>query len=194
MPGRPGRQARRLAEQAAALAPATPPTYPPHTTAPDYSDALIPELLALASEGYAAVEIAAHLCISEETLKAWGEAHASFGAALTDARTREKAWWMSRPRLALRDDNNRFPAGAWSHVMRARWEEYGDQQGVTVNVDLGRLVVLDLRGPELMNSQQGSEASALIEGQVVRLDTSLTGEGGVESAPDPVGAQGEPPA
>jgi transposase-like protein len=130
-----------------------------------YSEDLIAEIVALAEEGYSVVEVAAHWSIDEALIDIWREEHPEFDAALRRARTFEKAWWMSRARHALRDDNNRFPAGAWSHVMRARFPEYDDKKGVTVQLDLGQLVRVVMpdattvpRAPRCRSSNSGTAA------------------------------------
>lgn len=177
MAGTPLKRARREAREADQLAtfetvkrPALPE---PRDTPADYSPDLIPELLTLGANGYAPAEIAAHWCISEERLQEWGKAHQDFAEALNHARAREKAWWLSRARLAIRDDNNRFPAGAWSHVMRARFPEFDDKQ--TITLDIGSLVVIQRNRPEPLQERTADEAKPLIEGRCVRLPDSLTG-------------------
>jgi len=190
MAGTPLKRLRREQREADQLA-----TYPttrratlpaPRTEPAEYTPDLIPELLALASEGYSATEVAAHWAISEETLKAWGEAHSELGTALNHARTREKAWWTSRARQAISTDNNRFPAGAWSHVMRARFPEYDDKSGLSVTIDLGALVTIHRSQPEPLGERAADGAKPLIEGRSVRLDHSLTGEpAGETNLPDP---------
>lgn len=178
MAGTPLKRARRAEREADQLATyetvKRAPLPQPHDTPAEYTPERIPELLALASEGYDLSECAAHWCRSEDEVKGWGKACPDFQAALNHARAREKAWWSSRARLAIRDDNNRFPAGAWSHVMRARFPEYDDKQGVTVNIDLGSLVVVRLDAPEPLGERVADSAKPLIEGETVRQDVSLT--------------------
>lgn len=197
MAGSPLKRARREEREADQLA-----TFPtvkraplpePRTEPAEYSPDLIPELLTLAANGYSATETAAHWAISEETLKAWGEAHSELGDALNHARTREKAWWTSRARLAISTDNNRFPAGAWSHVMRARFPEYDDKSGLSVTIDLGALVTIHRNQPEPLGERVADAPKPLIEGRSVRLDDSLTGEGeGQSNLPDPDASQLHP--
>lgn len=178
MAGRPLRRARLAEQQASTLAtdPATKRTDlpAPRTEPASYSADLLPELLALAADGYASVEIAAHWAVSEETLQDWAKAHPEFKEALSHARALEKAWWMSRARLALRDNNNKFPAGAWSHVMRARFPEFADGPGVQINIGAAdRLVIVTRRDPygeQLTGGQSPGEANALIEGEASGLD------------------------
>lgn len=179
MAGTPLKRARREQREADQLAtfPTTkrPPLPEPRTEPVEYSPDLHPELLQLSAHGYSLTEIAAHWCISEETLNAWGKAHSSLAETFNHARAREKAWWISRARIAIDTDNNRFPAGAWSHVMRARFpDEYGEK-GPTIHLDLGQLVVIQRARPEqLTGSQSGSDAKPLIEGRTVRLHGSQT--------------------
>lgn len=169
MPGSPTRRARAtktgsVAEDA--VAPRSP--LPPRRSSPvTYSEDLTAEFVALAEEGYSAVEVAAHWSIDEALIDQWRDEHSDFDEALRRARTLEKAWWMSRARHALRDDNNRFPAGAWSHVMRSRFPEYDDKKGLTVQLDLGQLVRIVMPvatpaplGPRHTSSVSGSTADA----------------------------------
>lgn len=167
MPGRPAIRARREAEAAQAAAKevalsrtkierfAEPATYAPER---------IDEMLELSDQGYAPVEVAAVWNVDEETVQAWSDAHPAFAAAVSRARVRERAWWVARARTAIRDDNNRFPAGAWSHVMRARFPEYADAPGTVVNINLvERLVHVDLTQPPagLLGEQGVIDAEAL---------------------------------
>lgn len=192
MAGTPLKRARKEQREADQLATyettKRQPLPDPHEQPAEYSPDLIPELLTLANEGYALTEIAAHWSVSEEALEEWRKAHSEFAAALNHARAREKAWWLSRARLAIRNDNNKFPAGAWSHVMRARFPEYADHSGVTVNVNLNDLVVIQRRQPpEPLQERVAGQDNALIEGRVVRLPHSPTvsdeGEGRAEPSP-----------
>ncbi|WGM47663.1 hypothetical protein KOAAANKH_02545 [Brevundimonas sp. NIBR10] len=198
MAGTPLKRARAAERQADQLATyetvKRAPLPAPHTTPAEYGPERIPELLALASEGYDLAEIAAHWSISEDEVKAWGKACSAFQTALSHARAREKAWWSSRARLAIRDDNNRFPAGAWSHVMRARFPEYDDKQGVTVNIDLGSLVVVRLDAPEPLGERVPQPANPLIEGECVRLMPSPTVEGSPETDLSDASDDGSPSA
>jgi len=184
MAGSPLKRARREERQADQLA-----TYEtvkrralsePRTEPATYHPDLLTELLDLAGEGYSATEIAAHWAISEETLEAWGKAHPALSDTLNHARAREKAWWLSRARLAIRDDNNRFPAGAWSHVMRARFPEWDDKP--TVHLDLGSLVIVHRNRPEPLQERAAGDAKPLIEGRAIRLAHSPTGEGTTDSS------------
>lgn len=169
------READQLATYETVKRPALPEPRPIHEPA-TYSDDLIPELLALAEEGYASVEIAAHWAISEEVMAEWVKAHPQFKEALNHARAREKAWWVSRARLALKDNNNKFPAGAWSHVMRAKFPEYDDKSGMTVNINTGQqLVIVHRTEPEPLHERVSGAGSALIEHEAVRLSHSPTG-------------------
>lgn len=181
------RQEQREAEQLATFETTKRQPLPePHTEPATFSLDLVPELLILANEGYALTEIAAHWSISEETLEEWRKAHLAFEEALNHARAREKAWWLSRARLAIRNDNNKFPAGAWSHVMRARFPEYADHSGVTVNVNLNDLVVIQRRQPpEPLQERVAGQDKPLIEGVTVRLPHSLTASGEAEGSAEP---------
>ncbi|GEM_PF-5338447 len=179
MAGSPLKRARREQREADQLATFETtrrnPLPAPHDTPADYAPSLIDELLALSDEGYSLAEIAAHWSTSEETIEQWRKAHLEFDEALNRARAREKAWWLARARKAIRDDNNRFPAGAWSHVMRARFPEYADQKGVTVNLNLSDLVVINRRQPpEPLHERVAESDKPLIEWRTVRLAHSLT--------------------
>lgn len=176
MAGSPLRRARRQLREAEQLADvqASRPTLPqPRQTPAQYEPALLDELMTLANQGYATAEIAAHWAISEETLDGWAKTHSELAEALSRARVREKAWWLTKAREAIRDDNNRFPAGAWSHIMRARFPEYDDKRGVTVNVDLSALVRVAI--PEPLQERVSDAGKALIEHEPVGLSQSLTG-------------------
>lgn len=143
-----------------------------------YTDDLPDEALALAAIGMTAVEIAAHWAISEETLSEWQKAHSELADALQRARTRAKAWWTKQPRLAIAEKDNKFPAGAWSQQVRALFPEYDDKKGVTVNLDLGQLVVIQRREPpEPLQERMAAGDKPLIEGRTVRLPHSPTVEG-----------------
>lgn len=179
MAGTPLKRARREQREADQLATfettKRQPLPDPHEQPAEYHPDLIPELLTLANEGYALTEIAAHWSISEETVEEWRKAHSAFAEALNHARAREKAWWLSRARLAIKNDNNKFPAGAWSHVMRARFPEYADHSGVTVNVNLNDLVVIQRRQPpEPLQERMVGQDKPVIEGATVRLPYSPT--------------------
>lgn len=164
MPGSPTRRSRAIISRSVAedaVAPRSP--LPPRRTSPtSYTEDLIGEFVALAEEGYSIVEVAAYWSIEEALIEQWRDEHPDFDEALRRARTLEKAWWMSRARHALRDDNNRFPAGAWSHVMRARFPEYDDKKGVTVQLDLGQLVRVVMPAPML--AQRTTTASTISGG------------------------------
>ncbi len=196
MAGSPLKRARREERHADQLATyetvKRQPLPEPRTTPATYHPDLIGELLTLGANGYSSTEIAAHWAISEQTLEEWGGAHPELATALNHARTREKAWWFSRARLAIATDNNRFPAGAWSHVMRARFpDEYGDK-GPTITLDLGSLVVIQRAEP--LGERAAIDAKPLIEGRSVRLAPSLTGEGTPESSLSPGDAAADPMA
>lgn len=191
MAGTPLKRARREEREAEQLAtyettkrPALPEPRPIDQPA-DYSDDLIPDMLNLAEHGYSPVEIAAHWSISEEVMAEWVKAHPQFKAALNHARAREKAWWVSRARLALRDNNNKFPAGAWSHVMRAKFPEYDDKSGVTVNISGGQqLVVIHRTEPEPLHERMAGQDKALIDHATVGLAHSPTVQQTPEGSPD----------
>lgn len=194
MAGRPHSAARAAAAAERIAQANTLPTEPrPFDQPAEYHPDLIGELMALADHGLSDAEIAAHWSVSLETLGEWREAHQAFRAAFPRARTRAKAWWERSARVALASGDSRYPAGLFSHVMRARHADYDDKATVTVNIDLAsRLVVLDLSRPTgLPGSQTAGEAKPLIEGECVRLDESLTAEGSPKTEPVPTqGRQG----
>ena len=177
MPGRPKiRERQRL--QALIDANATALPHPRRTEPTAYSPDLIPELLDLADQGLAPVEIAAHWAVSEEDLKAWEKAHSDFAVAIRHAYTRAKACWVRWIREAVAKGDSKFAAGAWSHYMRATYPEYDDKKGVTVNLDLGQLVVIQRREPpEPLQERMAAGDKPLIEGRTVRLQHSPTAEG-----------------
>lgn len=176
------RRAEREADQLATFESVKRPALPePHQTPAAFSLDLIPELLALASDGYAPAEIAAHWMVSEEDVAEWGKTCPDFQAALNHARAREKAWWLSRARLAIRDDNNRFPAGAWSHVMRSRFPDFDDKAGLGALLDLGALVIIQRRAPEPLGERAAPGSMPLIEGRSVRLEHGPTVQGSGET-------------
>lgn len=112
-----------------------------------------------------------------------GKAHPAVEAALSRARTAAKAWWEEQARRALITENNRFPAGAWAQVMKARFPDYDDKP--TFVIDLGSLVRIDVQPTA---NRLPDTDKPLIEGQTVRLGQGPTGPGSVDlnllSAPD----------
>lgn len=173
MAGRPLSQARAAAALEAIRAAADTPT-PARTAPADYTPDLCEEAIALANIGMIGAELAAHWAVSEETMTEWEKVHSDFANALHRARTRAKAWWQRQPRLAIREKDNKFPAGAWSQQVRALFPEYDDKRGLQVTLDLGSLVIIQRQQPELTGSQQDGEAKTLIEGRAVRLEPSPT--------------------
>jgi hypothetical protein len=140
-----------------------------------YTPDLIDEALDLANCGLSEVEIAAHWAIDIDTLRQWEEAHTDFEAALSRARSAAEAWWEEKARRALELRDNRFPAGAWAMVMKARFPNYRERVEVNHRIDITkRLVLVDLRTPGLLGEQGVDGASPLIESEVVRLDAGLT--------------------
>lgn len=187
MAGRSLSAARAAAELERIRSAADTPT-PPRSSPADYSPDLAAEAIALADIGMTGAELAAHWAISEETMQQWGEAHPEFADALRRARTRAKAWWQRQPRLAIRAQDNKFPAGAWAQQVRALFPEYADKPGVTVNVDMGQLVQIVRREPDqLTDGQSPANARPLIDHEVVRLPGGLTGEGSPETNLSPDG-------
>lgn len=186
MAGRPRTRARQAEQQAALISDQRASLPQAHETPASYTNDLIPELLDLADQGYAVAEVAAHWAISEETLKEWANTHSDLAEAISRARAREKAWWLAKAREAIRDNNNKFPAGAWSHVMRAKFPEYADHSGVIVNVNLSDLVVIQRRQPpEPLQERVAGADRSLIEGRAVRLPHSQTVSDGAEGGTEP---------
>ena len=176
MAGRPHTRERErlqaLREQQTENQPAIIPHYEPAA----YSDDLIPELLTLGERGLSTAEMAAHWCISEDELKEWENAHHAFAAALRRARTRAKATWERWIREATASGDNRFPAGSWSHYMRAKHPDY-EEKGTTIRVDVTKhLVIVDLRTPEPVGDRLLTDGKPLIEGEIVQREAGLTGE------------------
>lgn len=147
----------------------------PRTEPASYDDHIPAEVIALGAQGLSEAQIAAHLAIDVEQLREWGNAHVALKAALSRARTAMRAWWEEKARRAIVTGDNRFPAGAWSQVMRARFSEYDDKQGVSITLDLSSLVVVTRPAtPDLPSQQMVSDAKPLIEGVAVRLPASPT--------------------
>ena len=155
MPGTPIRRARKEADARTAdlravgirKGDALLPT-PRRTSPAQYSVELDEEIVALGAQGLGEAEIAAHWRLSAETLCSWRDEKPSFAEAYAQAFTASQAWWESQARHALAEDNMRFPAGAWSQVMRGRFPGYGDSLNVNVRHDItSRLVIVDLTTP-----------------------------------------------
>lgn len=176
------------AERAAALTTLTGEPLPLPTdrrTEPaEYTDDLPAEVIALGANGLTDTQIADHLAMSADALASMGKAHSALGDALSRARTAAQAWWEEQARRALITENNRFPAGAWAQVMKARFSGYDDRPQVTI--DLGSLVIIQRGQPEPLGERAAHGDKPLIEGRSVRLDHSLTGEpAGQTNLPDP---------
>ena len=150
----------------------------------EYTDDLPAEIVALGAEGLTETQIADHLCLSGDGLDVMANAHQALKDALSRARTAAKAWWEEQARRALITENNRFPAGAWAQVMKARFPDYDDKP--TIHIDLGSLVMIQRRAPEPLGERAADPAKPLIEGRSVRLDHSPTGQGsGETNLPEP---------
>jgi len=148
----------------------------PETYRPELCD----EVVELGALGMTPQEIAHHWAQSVEVLREWGEAHKAFDAALARARSAAQAWWETQARKAVATRDNKFPAGAWAQVMRARFAEYRERVEVNHNIDITkRLVIVDLTG--LPSEQVARGANALQSQQTVRLAQGHTVEGSHES-------------
>lgn len=169
--------ADRKASRAAALATLTGEPLPlpsdRRSEPPSYSDDLPAEVVALGAVGLTETQIADHLALSADGLVVMAKAHQPLADALSRARTAAQAWWEEQARRALITENNRFPAGAWAQVMKARFAGYDDRQ--TITLDIGQLVVIQRARPEPLQERTADEAKPLIEGRCVRLPDSLTG-------------------
>lgn len=154
----------------------------PRTDPAEYTDDIPAEVIALASEGLSESQIAKHLAVDVETLRGWGEAHTALKSALSRARTAMLAWWEEKARRAIVTGDNRFPAGAWSQVMRARFSAYDDRANVTLNFDLRTLVHIGRQEPDLPSEQMVRSANPLILDGTARLVGSQTASGEVESS------------
>lgn len=168
----------------------------------DLTDPELPaEIISLGANGLSDAQIANHLAVTADELRDAKEAHPALKHALSRARTAAIAWWEEKARHAVVTNNNRFPAGAWSHIMRAQFPEYADHSGVTVNLDLSRFVVIHRREPGVLTGSQSPDGANRLESlTTVRLAPSLTpsealsGEvvsGAGPEAADPTG-QGSP--
>jgi hypothetical protein len=146
------------------------------TTPAAFTGDLPGEIVELGANGLTETQIADHLAMDAETLAGMGKAHPELRAALSRARTAAKAWWEEQARRALITENNRFPAGAWAQVMKARFPDYDDRPSITV--DLGSLVIIQRAEP--LGERAAVAPNPLIEGQAVRPAPSLTGEGMTE--------------
>lgn len=145
----------------------------PHTSPAEPSDELPAEIVALGEHGLTDTQIAHHLCLSQEQLQAMENGHSAIKAALSRARTAAKAWWEEQARRALITENNRFPAGAWAQVMKARFKDYDDKPQFVF--DIGSLVVINRRQPpEPLHERVADSDKPLIEGRTVRLAHSPT--------------------
>lgn len=152
-----------------------------------YSDDLPAEVIALGAAGLTDTQIADHLALSADGLAGMGKAHQPLADALSRARTAAQAWWEEQARRALITENNRFPAGAWAQVMKARFSGYDDRP--TLTLDLGSLVIIQRAQPgEPLGERAVHGAKPLIEGRTTRLPMSLTGEGSTD--PNPSDADG----
>jgi len=157
----------------------------------EYTDDLPAEVIALGTNGLTDTQIADHLALSADALASMAKAHSPLADALSRARTAAQAWWEEQARRALITENNRFPAGAWAQVMKARFGGYDDRP--TVTIDLGSLVVIQRGQPEPLGERAAHGAKPLIDGHAVRLGDSLTGEGtGQSNLPDPDGGELHP--
>lgn len=145
----------------------------------EYSPELPAEIAALGAQGLTETQIADHLAMTAESLAGMGKARSDIGDALSRARTAAQAWWEEQARRALITENNRFPAGAWAQVMKARFSGYDDRPQVTI--DLGSLVVIQRQTSEPLGERAADTSKPLIEGRAVRLGHSLTGEGTVQT-------------
>lgn len=145
-----------------------------------FTDDLPDEAADLGASGLSDTEIAAHWAIDMQTLNAWREAHPALDEAMSRARTAAEAWWEEKARRALELRDNRFPAGAWAMVMKARFPNYRERVEISGSIDVTRrLVILDLRaGPLSEQSLEG--AKPLIEHGPARLVASQTGESGTQ--------------
>lgn len=148
-----------------------------------YSDDLPDEAVQLGCQGLSEAQIAAHWAIDLETLNEWREGHQPLKAALSRARTAALAWWEERARRAIVTGDNRFPAGAWAQVVKARFSDYADKPGVSITVDLGRLVIIDKREPGLPDRQMVGSANLLIEHGPARLAEGLTASHSLPATP-----------
>lgn len=170
--------ADRKTSRAAALAtlegePLPLPTEP-HTTPPEPDQATADEIMALGACGLTDTQIANHLGISHDDLRGWGNAHSAISTALSRARTAAKAWWEEQARRAIITENNRFPAGAWSQVMKARFKDYDDKPQVVI--DLSALVRVQIPvTPEPLQERVSDASNALIQHEPVGLVQSQTG-------------------
>lgn len=159
----------------------------PRTTPAEPDDQTADEIIALGFEGLADAQIANHLAVSLETLIGWENGTAWPGdqqtrmtadewakgcqnvrRALSRARTAAQAWWEESARRALVTENNRFPAGVFAQVMKARFSGYEDKPAVVV--DLGQLVVINRRQPT--SDRLPIEAKPLTVHDVSGLDAS----------------------
>lgn len=164
----------RLAALAVIEGDALPLPTDPRTDPVGYTDDLPAECVLLGAQGLSEAQIAAHWAVDVEAVREWGKAHPALKAALSRARTASLAWWEEKARRAIVTGDNRFPAGAWAQVMRARFADYADHQTISVQLDLGKLVRIDLTPPGLPSQQTVAEPNALIEHGPARLVEGLT--------------------
>lgn len=150
----------------------------PRRTAPiEYTDDLPDEAVELGAQGLSDTEIAAHWSIDTDTLREWANGHGELKGALSRARASAEAWWEEKARRALELRDNRFPAGAWAMVMKARFPNYRERLEVNGGIDVThRLVLVDARGPGLVDNQTVTGAKPLKRNKVTQPAASLTGK------------------
>ena len=182
------RKAARLAALAVIEGEPLPLPTEPREQPIGYTDDLPAECVQLGAQGLSEAQIAAHWAIDVETLRAWGDAYPPMKAALSRARTAMRSWWEEKARRAIVTGDNRFPAGAWSQVMRARFSEYDDKpQGLVI--DLSGLVVVHAATPGLPAQQGVIDAKPLNTPKTIRLAPRLTASDEVDAS-SPEGSGG----
>lgn len=154
----------------------------PRTSPIDYTDDLPDEAQALGANGLSDAQIAAHWCIAAETLMEWADAHPALNASLARARTAAQAWWEETARRAIVTGDNRYPAGVFAQVMRARFIDYRERVEINHHLDIRALVHVSRDEAEagLPDERTVGGAKRLKALKAVRLDASHTASGDLQ--------------
>lgn len=97
-------------------------------------EALIKDVLRLASEGRSITQISARTDIPKTTLLRWADDHPDFRTTLTRAKELEQAFWEDQALDNLKCKD--FNANLWNKSMSARFKsEYGDRVQVAGDQD-----------------------------------------------------------
>lgn len=100
-----------------------------------YRPEMCEQALALLKEGASLCEVAAAIDVSEETMNVWRNdgAHLEFSEAIQTGLRLSQAWWESKGRVNL--ENNQFQTGLWYANMKNRFK-WADRQEVKTQQDV----------------------------------------------------------